>query len=803
MRVSLDWLREFIDLPEQEALVERFTMGGFEDVFVEQRGPDLSEVHVGRVVSCVQHPNADKLSVCIVEIGDGVERQVVCGAPNVAAGQKVAVALPGTTLPDGTKLKKAKLRGVVSKGMICSERELGLGDDHQGILVLDPDAPLGAPLAQVVSAGDRVLEVGITPNRGDAASLLGLAREVRAFFGGVLHPPETRPEESGAPASASARVSIEARDDCHHYVARIVRGVRIGPSPDWLQRRLEASDIRSINNVVDATNLVLLEFGQPLHAFDLAKLEGGEVRVRHARAGETLETLDGQLRQLDERDLIIADAARPVALAGVMGGAATEVGHATRDILIESAHFHPSGVRLTARRHGLRSEAAYRFERGVDREGVARAADRAARLIAELAGGEVAPGTAEARGEPAPRTERIALSVARANRLLGTDIPATEAAALLERVGVACERRGEDLLDCAVPSHRNDLHLPEDLVEEIARVHGYERIPTTLPLARLEPAALPPGFELAESARDALAGLGLVELATFPFLWPEDLEALGLEAGDPRRRALRLLNPIQEGESQLRTTLLPSLLRVAKQNLRRQVDAVRVFEVTRVFLPQGDDASELPREALSATALLTAQGAQRLWAAPEPPPIFFEARGIAERLLSALGYVACLRRGGSAPYLHPGAAAELSAQGHVVGVVGELHPEVASRFGIDVPCAVVEVDLDALLAANRREFQFREVSREPSIRRDVAVLVDRSQPAGEIVEAVGKVAGADLVSVEIFDRYEGKGVPEGRVSLAFRMVFQRSDRTLTDAEVTKTTNRVIRTLTERFGAELR
>jgi phenylalanyl-tRNA synthetase beta chain len=370
-------------------------------------------------------------------------------------------------------------------------------------------------------------------------------------------------------------------------------------------------------------------------------------------------------------------------------------------------------------------------------------------------------------------------------------------------VGVACERRGEDVLDCAVPSHRNDLHLPEDLVEEIARVHGYERIPTTLPLARLEPAALPPGFELAESARDALAGLGLVELATFPFVWPEDLDALGLEEGDPRRRSLRVLNPIQEGESQLRTTLLPSLLRVAKQNLRRQVDAVRVFEVTRIFLPQGEEPSKLPREALWATVLLAAETDRHLWAAPEPPPIFFEARGVAERLLSALGYVACLRRGGSAPYLHPGAEAELSAQGHVVGVVGELHPEVASRFGIDVPCAVVEVDLDALLAANRREFQFREVSREPSIRRDVAVLLDRSQPAGEIVEAVGKVAGADLVSVEIFDRYEGKGVPEGRVSLAFRMVFQRSDRTLTDAEVTKTTNRVIRTLTERFGAELR
>jgi phenylalanyl-tRNA synthetase beta chain len=803
MRVSLEWLSEFIELPADAELAERFNMGGFEDALVEHTGPDLSAIIVGHVEQREQHPNADKLTVCTVDIGDGKVRQIICGATNVAAGQRVAVALPGVRLPDGTKLKKSKIRGIVSKGMICSERELALGDEHDGILVLDPAAAIGAPISEWVRAGDRILDVGITPNRGDTASLLGLAREVRAFFGGELRPPESEPEERGAPGAEAIRLTIDAPDGCYHYVARVVRGVRVGSSPDWLRQRLEASDIRAINNVVDVTNLVLLEFGQPLHAFDLAKIGGAEIRVRRAREDETLETLDGVSRRLNGRDLVIADAARAIALAGVMGGASTEVSAATTDVLVESAHFQPSSVRLTARRHGVQSEASYRFERGVDRAGIVRAADRAARLIAELAGGAVAPGAVAARGEAVPATERIALSVGRVNRLLGTDLSASDAAGLLERVGVACEAQGGDGLDCRVPSHRNDLHLGEDLVEEIARVYGYENIPATLPLGRLEPALLPRNFELADQVRDALAGLGLVELATFPFVRPDDLTALDLEEGDPHRTGLRLLNPIQEEESILRTALLPTLLRVTRQNLSRQVDRIGVFEVTRCFIPQGDDPQTLPREPLCATVVITAGADRPLWGSSAPPPLFFEAKGIAERLLSSVGYVACLRGGGSTPYLHPGARADLSVQGRVVGAVGELHPKVASRFEIDVPCAVVEVDLDALLAVSKRETQLREVSREPSIRRDIAVLLDRNQPAGEIVETIGKVAGSNLVSVEIFDRYEGKGVPEGRVSLAFRMVFQRADRTLTDSEVTKTVNRAVRALQERYGAELR
>jgi phenylalanyl-tRNA synthetase beta chain len=407
MRLSLDWLAEWIDLPPLPELEDRLNLGGFEDAVVEEVGSDLSGVRVGRVLERARHPNADRLSVCRVDLGEGEPLEIVCGAPNVAAGQKVAVAVPGMVLPDGTKLERSKIRGVRSAGMICSERELGLGDDQKGILVLDEGAPVGAPLAEVLGLGERILEVGITPNRGDTASLLGVAREVRALFGGELRVPETQPAEEGPPAGEAISVTIDAEEACHHYVARVVRGARAGPSPEWLVRRLEASGLRSINVVVDVTNYVLLEFGQPLHAFDLATLRGPEIRVRFARPGEKLATLDGQTRELAAENLVIADAERPIALAGVMGAADTEVGAATTEVLIESAHFHPTRVRLSARRQGLQSEASYRFERGVDREGVRRAADRCARLLAELAGGEVAAGSVEARGAAPRITEEI------------------------------------------------------------------------------------------------------------------------------------------------------------------------------------------------------------------------------------------------------------------------------------------------------------------------------------------------------------------------------------------------------------
>jgi phenylalanyl-tRNA synthetase beta chain len=813
MRLSLDWIADWIPLPGDAELVERLSLGGFEDVAIHASGPDLSGLRVGCVVERGAHPNADRLSLCRVDVGSGELLPIVCGAPNVAAGQKVAVALPGTVLPDGTKLKKSKLRGVESQGMICSQRELGLGDAHEGIWVLPADARVGAPLPEVVKVGRRVLEVGLTPNRGDAASVLGVAREIRAFFGGVLALPPSDPREEGADASAEISIRIDADERCHSYVGRIVRGVRVGPSPAWLVERLEAAGLRSIHNVVDLTNLVMLEFGQPLHAFDLAALRGSEVIVRCARAGEGITTLDGVARTLAPEDLVIADRERAVAIAGVMGGRDSEVRESTRDILIESAHFEPIGIRMSARRHALHSEASYRFERGVDRDGVARAADRAARLIAEIAGGRVARGRVVARGVAPPALPSIRLAPERLNRLLGTALAPTEVESLLARVGVATRWDG-DALVATPPSHRNDLAIPEDLVEEVARIHGYERIPTTLPIAPLGQPEEPPLWSQAERARDALAAAGLFEVVSFPFVSRGALGSLGLPSTEPRARSLALSNPIHEGEAELRTHLLPSLLALAVQNLNRQAEEVAIFEIARVFVPQGE--SELPSESLQLVALLAGAPRARLWA--NAAPLFFRAKGIAERLLFELGYVAWFQVGDAPQYLHPaeslriGAAKEgeaakragaAPALGEAPGFVGTLHPDVAARFDLGVPCALVEVSLPALARLPRRSEQVREVSRQPGVRRDIAIRVSREQRAEEIAKAIRRSAGAHAVSVELFDRYEGKGVGAGQVSLAFRLFFQHPERTLTDAEVSASMDRVVKTLAERFGAEQR
>ncbi|MGH0036535.1 MAG: phenylalanine--tRNA ligase subunit beta [Myxococcota bacterium] len=802
MLVPVGWLSEWIDLPDTvEELADHFTAGGLEVDSIERSGPDLSPYVVGRVVEREPHPDADRLSLCRVDVGEPELSPIVCGAPNVAAGQSVAVARPGTRLPDGKKLKKTKIRGVESLGMICSARELGLSDEHEGILVLDTDAAPGTPLDRAISAGEVVLEIAITANRGDCASLLGMAREVRAHFGGALRWPETAPDEGGRDVGEDVRVEIEDAGGCHRYAARVVRGVRVGPSPDWLRQKLESAGLRSINNVVDVTNLVLLELGQPLHAFDLAHLEGGVVRVRSAAPGERLETLDGEQRTLEAGDLVIADGARAVALAGVMGGAHSEVSESTRDVLIESAHFHPRRVRRTARRLGLSSDASYRFERGVDRNGIERAADRAARLIAELAGGEVSKGIAVAEGSAPEAVERIALDPARVTRLLGTEIAAETVVELLGRVEIEATPGDDGTLDCRVPSHRNDIAIPEDLIEEVARIHGYDRIEPTVSTGPLTAGQVPATWPLAFRVREVLSHQGLVEVMSFPFLDPADLDGLRLPEDDPRRRLVRVLNPIVESEWAMRTTLLASLLRLAHANRSHQVDRIRIFEVARSYQRQAE--GELPAERLHVGALVTRGEEHHLWESREPAPLFFEAKGLVERLLGRLQVEASLAAASPEPYLHPGASCQVRVGKQTVGRLGEVHPEVARHFGLDVPTALVELDLTALEGCPRRPARYREVSRHPRVVRDLAVLVGTDRPAGEIMEAMRKKGGEHLQSVELFDRYEGKGVPDGKVSLAFRLVYQRTDRTLTDAEVAKSVDRVVQLLANRFDGALR
>jgi phenylalanyl-tRNA synthetase beta chain len=732
-------------------------MAGLEVDSIERTGPDLSPFRVGHVVECGPHPNADRLSVCGVDVGEGEALSIVCGAPNVAAGQKVAVALAGTQLPTGVKLKRTKIRGVPSEGMICAPDELGLADEHSGILVLDEATSVGEPLDRVVAAGDSVLEVAVLPNRGDCLSMLGMAREVRALVGGELRPPPCSPPEGKRRADEDVQVAIAAPEACHHYLARIVRGVRVGASPSWLRERLESAGLRSINVVVDVTNLALLEFGQPLHAFDLATLRDARIEVRCAGDDERFTTLDGVERRLGSRDLVIADGERAIALAGVMGGANTEVSDATRDVLLESAHFHPAFVRHTGRRLGLFTDASTRFERGVDAVGVARAADRAARLLAELAGGEVSAGVVEAHGTPVERCAEIQLEPDRVNRLLGTGLETDEIRSCLQRVGVETRSRKSTLV-CAIPSHRNDLEIPEDLIEEVARIHGYEHIPATPLHAPLTAGRRPEAWVLAERVRDALEAEGLVELLCLPFSDLRDLDRLGLAGDDPRRSGIRVLNPLAEAEAHLRTTLVPSLLRVVRENLSHQADHLALFEVSRVFL--ASKAEELPREPLRLGLALVRAEPRGPWVAQDVP-LFFDAKGIVERLLARLGRHVEFRGGNPEPYLHPGSAGELHGGGVSLGSLGGLHPDVASAFGIELPCVVAELDLEQIGSLAEQPMRYREVSQYPSIRRDLAVLVDRGHAAAEVLEAIRRQAGGDLTAVELFDRYEGEGVPEG------------------------------------------
>jgi phenylalanyl-tRNA synthetase beta chain len=802
MRVPIGWLAEWIALEmSPEALAERLTMGGIEVDAIERSGPDLSALRVGLVLERTAHPNADRLSVCRVDSGEGEPASVVCGASNVAAGQKVAFAPHGTRLPDGTAIKRSRIRGVVSNGMICSTVELGTGDDADGILVLDAAAPVGVPLSEVLQAGDITLELSLTPNRGDCASLLGIAREVRAHFGGDLCEPETAPVEGQTPIEGEVAVEIEALADCHLYVARVVHDVRVGASPDWLVRRLESIGQRSINNVVDVTNLVLFEFGQPIHAFDLATLRGHGVRVRSANEGEKLVTLDGEDRELDPDDLVIADDERAVALAGVIGGVETEVREGTTSVLIESAHFAPARVRRAARRHGLKTEASYRFERGVDRAGVRRAADRVARLIAEVAGGSVRAGALEVTGSAPVVCDPIVLRADRLNRVLGTAIAADEVRALLARLDIqhGGETDGADAY--RVPSHRNDLARPEDLIEEVGRIYGYDRISATRPSAPVAPVSVPALRTLAERVRDAFQAAGLIECMMVPFARSDDLDRLDIGGEDPRRRVVTLSNPVLEGEAQMETTLVPGLLRAAQRNLSRQVDAMQLFTLSRVFFAQ--PGPELPEERLCAAAVLTRGERAHWWKAGPEPPLFFEAKGIAERVLLELGREVESAAEPGEPYHHPGASCPLRVEGRSVGSVGELHPDVAARFEVDAPCAVLELDLSALAELGPTCAQYEEISRQPHVTRDIAVLLDRDTPAGELLAAVRKTGGAELVHARLFDRYEGEGVPSGRKSLAFRLVFQRRDRTLVDAEVNRMVDRVVKMLTHRFGGELR
>ncbi len=798
MKVPYRWLREYCDpgLPAEE-LAERLVMTGTEVERVEVSGPPKPDNFVvGKVLAAEQHPDADRLRVCTVDDGDG-ERTIVCGAPNVAAGQTVAVALPGARMPGGEKLRKAKLRGVASEGMILAADELEIGEDHDGILELDGGIAAGTPLVEVLPLAEPVLEIEVTPNRTDCFGVFGVAREVHAVTGATLAEEpwaEDAPAEGEGQASEYASVAVEVPDLCPRFTARVFTDVTVGPSPLWLQARLSAAGQRPINNVVDITNYVMLLTAQPLHAFDLEKVPGGALTVRTAREGEKMTTLDGVERVLDAETVLVCDQDGPTGVAGIMGGEVSEVEAGTTRVLLEVANWNGTNILRTSRQLALRSEASARFEKQLHPALCMRAQAVASRLMVELCGAKLVPGTIDEVAEiPEPR--RLELRAARVSSLLGMEISQADQTTYLERLGFGVEADGEDLIVEVPPDRHYDVTREVDLIEDVAQAHGIdEHLPTTLPEVGEKIGGLSREQRLRRRAEDGLRGLGFDQIVGWSFTDPGEPARLRLPLDDLRSSVVRLSNPLSEEQSAMRTTLLGSMLDVASRNLARGTDSLALFESGSVYLMEappedGILAGAFPGERPAPVAEPQRLGAialgamaPRSWRGEAPAADFFSLKGVLESLAAQLGAELSFAPVAE-PFLHPGRSAAVAVSGVPAGWIGEVHPLVCREWDLDSAVAFELGTAQLLAAATVGEETHEDVTTFPSAYRDLAVVVPAAVPAAEVRAAILAGGGELLQATDVFDLYEGEQVGADRKSLALSLEFRASDRTLTDEEV--------------------
>jgi phenylalanyl-tRNA synthetase beta chain len=806
MLVPLSWIRDFtpVDVPVPE-LVAALNQLGLEVEGVEQPGAEITGVKAARVLGVEKHPDADKLSLVDVDTGSG-ETRVVCGAPNVVAGMVVPYARSGATLPGGFTLERRKIRGVVSDGMLCSARELGLGEDHSGILGLDADTEPGRDVREVLGLDDVILDLAVTPNRPDAMCVVGVARELAAHFRLELTVPEPR-AATVAGVTSDVSVVIEDEERCPRYLGRVAR-VTLGPSPAWMAQRLVKAGMRPISNVVDVTNYVLLERNQPLHAFDLSRLGGRGIVVRTALDGEHITTLDGIERQLTAEDLLICDAERvPQAVAGIMGGSTSEVSDTTTEILLESAYFERMGIARSSKRLKLRSESSARFERGIDPDAIARHADRAMELLVEVAGAQVAADAVDVYPAPVER-ERIRLRSSRVNAVLGTSLDAEavwDALAPLgieldddETAGSLQEEGDPDAVIAVVPTFRPDLEREIDLVEEVARRIGFDRIGRTLPDTHGQIGALTARQRERRVVADSLVGLGLSEAITLSLVAPADLE----RAGAPLDRVVRATNPLRAEESVLRTAILPGLLRAVAGNRAQGLADVALFEVGRVFLAPAAGEGPLPDEPEHVALVWTGEIRRRPLEDDRAVDVY-DAVGAVRIVLDALAIDDVVLEPASITGLRPGRAARLLIGGSDAGTVGEVAAGVLDALGLEAPVVAAELRLDALLDAPRRDRTFRAPSRFPASLLDLAFVADESVAAASIAATLRDALGAVLEDVRCFDVFRSEALGAGRRSLAFALRLRAPDRTLTDAEAGDLRRRAIDTVVAAHGAELR
>lgn len=795
MKLPMSWLSDYTDIegisPKEYA--DKLTMTGSKVEGVEYLGAELDKVVAGKVLSCEMHPDSDHLHVCMVDVGEEEPLQIVCGAPNVAEGQMVPVALNGAVLPGGVKIKKGKLRGVVSNGMICSHEEMGISESllgyepEYGILVLPDDVKPGTDVKDLYGLNENVVEFEITSNRPDCFSIIGLARETAVSFKKSFKIPEVTFHETLDKITDKLSIDVQDKDKCLRYTSRMIKNVKIGPSPKWMRERLEACGIRSINNMVDITNYVLLEYGQPMHAFDLRHLEGGKIIVRRANDGEIIKTLDEQDRNLTSDDLVICDAVKPVAIAGVMGGFNSEIKPDTTEVAFESATFDAASVRLTAQRVGLRTEASSRYEKGLDYNNTVPAIERACQLVEELGCGEVVGGAIDVIGN-VKDAQPIMFRPEKINAFLGTDISTDEMVEILTSLEVKIDMENMMLTP---PSFRPDLVAEADIAEEIARFHGYDIIPTTLLSGESVIGMKNKEQKVEDKINEVLTAQGMSEIYTYTFVSPSIFDKLNIPAESPLRNTVKITNPLGEDTSVMRTTTIASMMEVLARNYNYRTTSAKMFETAKIFIPT--EAGKLPEEPVIITLGMYGENAD-----------FFTIKGVCEVLFEQLhidgvSYIAVTDN----PTYHPGRCAEIKVGNKILGTIGEIHPSVSRKFGIDTECYVGELNLENILATMNDDVKYHHLPKYPAVTRDFSILLDKITPVAEIEAVIRKAAGKLLDKLELSDVYEGHQIPEGKKSVMYKAAFRADDRSLTGEEADNLHDKIVKKLENALGAQLR
>ena len=810
MQVSIKWLNDYIKFDETaEELADKYTMSGVPVENVIRADAGLDKVVTGRIEKLEAHPDSDHLQVCQMNVGGSGLIQIITGAQNVKEGQIVPVAMIGASLPNGLHIKKGKLRGLPSNGMLCSAEELRMDLDKlpeeqkNGIYILPDDTPVGVPAKDVLGLDDVVLEFELTANRGDCFSVMGLVREAAVLTGNEPHYPEIKvSEDDEAKAADMIKIDIEAAELCDRFSARVIKNVKIGPSPEWMQQRLEGAGIRAINNVVDVTNFVMIELGQPMHAYDYDEIKGHHLTARVAKAGENLHTLDDSSRVAKGTELVIADEEKAAGLAGVMGGLETEVTEKTTTVVLEAASFNGPSIRRTSRSCGLHSEASGRFERGVDVTNTPRALDRAAQLLQEMGACTVTKGIVDVYPQP-KEPVTIDFTTEQINKRLGTNIEGVKMAEILESLGFQVRENAKDSYTATVPSWRNDCTYMEDLSEEVSRIYGFDNIQSTSPRGRIMQGGQSKRQNFIDKIKHVLAGLGMTEELSFSFTSTEMFDKMQVPADSDLRRAIPIMNPLTDEAPLVRTSLLTSIMENAVRNFSRKNTDIRLFDIAPVFFPKALPVTELPDEVVKLTGLITGRRYPFGWNQSNEMVDFYDMKGIVEELFRELSLANYTVEAGEHFALHPGKTAFFKKGREVIATVGELHPAVAANFGIKQKVYLFEMDVETLMKYTAKNFKFESLPKYPAIARDLAIVVDESAAEGAVKAVIEKNGGKFFQSVTLFDVYTGEHVAEGKKSLAFNLKFQSKDKTLTDEEADAGFQSILQAVEKSFGAELR